>query len=173
MSKILFSILLYFIVLTPGFADHHIRPGLWEIATRSDLLSLVPHIPPEHMQQLHNLAKRHGIKLPKIENNAVASKICITDEMARQEIPTYLYEYRSGCTVQNAIRTGNRYRLELTCANKHFQGTGSAQGTFATPESFTGTTEFESTVGAAPLFATAEIQGHWVNEHCTAANPLP
>lgn len=173
MPKILFLIPLYWIAPSPVFADQHIRPGLWEVTTRSDLLALVPHIPQQHMQQLHDLAKRHGLKLPKIDNNAVASKICITEEMAQQDIPAYFYEYRSGCTVQNATRTGNSYQLELACANKHFQGNGFAQGTFTSPESFTGNTEFESAVSGAPLFAAAELQGRWIGEHCVAVNPLP
>lgn len=174
MFKISFlPILLFGTIPALALADQHVRPGLWEITTRSDLLALVPHIPQQHMQQLHDLAKRHGLKLPKIENNAVAAKICITESMARQDVPTYFYEHRSGCTVQNATRTGNRYQLELICANKHFQGNGFAQGSFINPENFSGSTEFESTVGGAPLFAAAELQGRWLGEHCTAINPQP
>lgn len=163
---------LYLFLVSNAIADQHIRPGLWEVTTRSDLLALVPHIPSKQMQQLQILAKQHGLKLPKIDNNVIASKICITEVMAQQDIPTYFYEHNSGCTVQNATRTGNNYQLELACANKYFQGNGFAQGTFTTPESFTGNTEFESDISDIPLFATAELQGRWVGEHCIPANPL-
>lgn len=172
MHKTFVSILLGLTIATSGYAHQHIRPGLWEITTKSDLLALVPHIPSEHMQQLNNLANRYGLKLPKIENGAATSNICITQEMAQQEIPTYFYENRSGCTVQNATRIGNSYKMDLVCANKHFQGNGSAQGTFINPESFSGNTEFDSTVGGNPVSAFAETYGRWIGEHCIAINPL-
>ena len=92
--------------------------------------------------------------------------------MAKQEIPAYFYADRSGCTVQNAKRTGNSYELDLVCTNQHFQGNGTARGTFSSPESFSGNTEFDSTVGGTPVHALAETYGRWVGEHCTAVNPL-
>ncbi len=172
MTKTLISIFIGLTMATSGFAHQHIRPGLWEITTKSDLLALVPHIPAEHMQQLNNLANRYGLKLPKIDNGAATSHLCITPEMAQQEIPTYFYENRSGCTVQNATRTGNSYKMDLVCANQHFQGNGSAQGTFTSPENFSGSTEFDSTVSGNPVYATAETVGRWVGERCVAVNPL-
>lgn len=173
MHKTLISILLTLLLVPSGMAHQHIRPGLWEITTRSDLLALVPHIPPEYILQLNDLARRYDLKLPKIENGAATSKICITAEMAQQEIPAYFYENRSGCTVQNATRKGNSYQLDLVCSNQHFQGIGSAQGIFTNPENFTGNTEFDSTVSGTPVHATAQTDAHWIRERCTAVNPMP
>ncbi len=172
MRKILIASLLTLTITAPVVAHEHIRPGLWEITTRSDLLALVPHIPSEQMQQLSTLASRYGLKLPEIENGTATSKVCITEEMAKQEIPTYFYENRSGCTVKNATRTDNRYQLDLACSNQHFQGDGFAQGSFTSPESFAGNTEFDSTIGGNPVHASAETSGRWIGEHCTAVNPL-
>ena len=172
MYKFFAVLLLGLMPVTFGFAHQHIRIGLWEITTKSDLLALVPHIPSEHMQQLNNLANRYGLKLPNIENNAAISMICITPEMAQQEIPTYFYEHRSGCTVQNAVRIGNSYKMDLVCANPYFQGNGFAQGTLTSPESFSGNTEFDSTIGGNSVHASAETFGRWVGEHCVAINPL-
>lgn len=175
------SIMLHFLsfialnltLIPNAIADQHIRPGLWEVTTRSDLLGLAAHIPSQQMQQLNKLAKQHGLKLPKIDNNAIASKICITEAMAQQEIPSYFYEHRSGCTVVNANRTGNRYQLELACANAYVQGNGTAHGAFINPEYFEGQTEFDSSVSGAPVpvFAAAEIQGRWIGEQCTVIIP--
>lgn len=174
MHKTHSSILSFFVltIATSSFAHQHIRPGLWEITTKSDLLALVPHIPSEQMQQLSNLAGQYGLKLPKIDNGTAISNICITQEMAQQEIPTYFYENRSGCTVQNATRIGNSYKMDLVCANKYFQGNGSVQGTFTSPESFAGTTEFDSMVSGSPVFASAKTDGRWIGERCIAVNPL-
>ena len=172
MHKILVATLTGLTLAAPSFAHEHIRPGLWEITTQSDLLALIPHIPSEHMQQLNDLANRYGLKLPNIEGNTAVSKICITAEMAKQEIPAYFYENHSGCTIQNATRTGNSYKLDLVCDHQHFQGNGTAQGTFTNPENFSGSTEFDSTVGGNPVFASAQTTGRWIGERCTAVNPL-
>lgn len=172
MHQTLIAILIGLALAPSSFAHQHIRPGLWEITTKSDLLALVPHIPSEHMQQLSNLANRYGLKLPKIDHGAATSNLCITQEMAQQEIPTYFYENRSDCVVQNATRIGNSYKMDLVCANQYFQGNGSAQGTFTSPENFSGSTEFDSTVSGTPIYATAETYGRWIGEHCVAINPL-
>ncbi|TXI20173.1 MAG: DUF3617 domain-containing protein [Nitrosomonas sp.] len=172
MRKILTATLASLILTAPSLAHEHIRPGLWEITTKSDLLALIPHIPSEHMQQLNDLANRYGLKLPSIEGNTAVSKICITPDMASQEIPAYFYENRSGCTIQNATRTGNSYKLDLVCNQQHFQGNGTAQGKFTSPENFSGSTEFDSSVSGHPVFASAETTGRWIGEHCIAVNPL-
>lgn len=168
----LFLMLIGLAMTTASLANQHIRPGLWEIATQSDLLAFVPHIPSDQMQQLSMLAKRYGVKLPKIENGAAISKLCITEEMAQQDIPTYFYENHSGCTVQNASRTGNSYTLDLVCNNKRFNGKGNAHGTFINPHRFEGSTEFDSMIEGTPIPVHATVQGHWIGEHCTAVNPL-
>lgn len=171
--KIPVVLILFGVFMSSSASAHeHIRVGLWEVTTRSDLLALVPHIPAENMQQLQKLANQYGIKMPKIDNGAAFSHICITAEMAQQEIPTYFYENRSGCTVQNAMRVGNGYKMDLHCKNTHFQGNGTAQGTFTTPENFTGSTEFDSMVNGGPIFASAQTTARWIGEHCVAVNPL-
>jgi hypothetical protein len=68
-------------------AENNIRSGLWEMTTTSDLLKLVPHIPPDKMQQLRNLARQNGIDMPEIQNGAATSKVCITQEIADRKIP--------------------------------------------------------------------------------------
>ena len=168
----LVSVVASLFVLSVAHAQQSTRPGLWEVTTRSDLLALVPHIPSEQMQQLALLAKHYGFKLPKVDNGTATSHLCITPEMAQQDIPTYFYENRSGCTIQNATRNGNKYSLDLSCANQYFHGNGSAQGTFTSNESFTGHIDFDSTVGGNSIPASAETTARWIAERCVAVNPL-
>ena len=156
---------------TANLANHHIQPGLWEVTTKSDLLALVPHIPSQHMQQFGSFAKQYGIQLPKIQNGAALSSLCITQEMAQLEIPAYFFESQSGCAIQNAVRTGNSYKMDIVCTNGQFQGNGSATGTFINPQSFIGSTEFDSTINHNPVFASAEINGRWIGDQCTVAYP--
>lgn len=86
MLRILFSIACLITIVTPvSAAQDNIRPGLWKVTTTSDLLALVPHIPSEHMQQIDNLARQYGLIMPKIQNNAATSQVCITQAMAHRK----------------------------------------------------------------------------------------
>ena len=69
------------------------KPGLWEMSASSELLNLVEQIPPNQMQNLSNLAKQYGFDMPKIQNGAATSKVCITPEMAAQNIPPVSYTH--------------------------------------------------------------------------------
>ncbi|MCE7917746.1 MAG: DUF3617 domain-containing protein, partial [Nitrosomonas sp. PRO5] len=85
---------------------------------------------------------------------------------AEQDIPSHFYENQSGCSVVNASRSGNRYQVELVCDNPRFKGNGHAEGIFSTTESFTGKTEFNSTVQGTPLYVYAETSGRWIGAQC-------
>ena len=147
-------------------AETPIRPGLWEITTTSMLLALVPQIPPEQMRQLTNLAKQYGLDLPRIENGAATSRICITQEMADQEIPSYLHVHEAGCSIKNAARIENDYKMDLVCTNPQLQGKGRAEGSFTTSESFSGWTVFNGTVQNTPINEHADTTGRWISASC-------
>lgn len=167
------GLLCLWLVINPVNADQSpIRPGLWEVTTTSELLNLVPHIPPDTMQQLTDLARQYGLVMPKIQNKAAISHVCITPAMAAQEIPSYFFDGQSGCTVKNAMRNGNRFQVEMACNNAQFQGNGTAEGMFTSPETFSGHTEFDSLVMGAPVHATAETNGRWIGENCTVSQPV-
>ena len=166
------AFILFSVVGTSGWCGDTIRPGLWEVTTRSDLLGLVAHVPSGQMQQITSLARQYGLKVPRIQEGAAISKVCITPEMAEQDIPSHFYENQSGCSVVNASRSGNRYQVELVCDNPRFKGNGHAEGIFSTPESFTGKTEFNSTVQGTPLYVYAETSGRWIGAQCEAVQPV-
>jgi hypothetical protein len=168
MRKILLSLSLLSIVSTSA-AENHMRPGLWEVTTTSMLLALVPQIPPDQMQKLTSLAKQYGLDMPKIQNGAATSKICITQQMADQEIPSYFHHSQTGCSVKNAIRTENSYKMDLICTDSQFKGNGRAEGTFTTPESFSGWTTFSGTLQGSPINEHADTSGRWISASCEIA----
>lgn len=163
------SVILLLALNTFSQAETTIRPGLWEVTTRSDFLGLVQHVPSEQMQQITLLAGQYGVKIPRIKDGAAVSRVCITPEMAQQDVPSHFYENQSGCSVVNARRSRNRYEVDLVCSNSQFQGNGRAEGVFSTPESFAGKTEFNSTVQGAPVNVSADTTGRWIGEQCEIA----
>ncbi|WP_076593411.1 DUF3617 domain-containing protein [Herminiimonas arsenitoxidans] len=149
-------------------AENTMRPGLWEMSATSDLLSLAEQIPPDQMQNLSNLAKQYGFDMPKIQNGAATSKVCITKEMAEQKIPPYLYHRQSGCEARNAIRVENRYTADLACSGNQINGQGKTEATLTTSESFTGRTEFKGQVRGIPVDESANTSGRWLGQSCPA-----
>lgn len=168
MRKILLSLPLLLIVSSADASGNSIRPGLWEITTTSMLLALMPQIPPDQMQQLSDLAKQYGLEIPRIENGAATSRVCITREMANEEIPSYFHVHQMGCSVKNATQSDNSYKMDLVCTGSQMKGTGRAEGSFSTPESFSGWTVFTGTVQDKPVNEHADTNGRWVSGSCGA-----
>jgi hypothetical protein len=172
MKSALLALLIPGLFATAGAADSPMRPGLWQVTTTSDLLKLLPRIPPDQMQQLMALAKQHGIEMPQMQNGAAVSHVCISPEMAASDTLPGFLQNRAGCTSSNAVRSGNQYHLDFSCANAQLKGKGTAQGTFTTPERFTGRTTFEGVAQGNPLNEHADINGKWVATSCTESKPL-
>ena len=157
---------------TANAAENNMRPGLWQITTTSDLLLLVPHLPPDQMQGIKDLAKDYGLDMPQIENGAAISQACITQEMADQKMLPNFYNAELGCTSQNATRSGNDYKVDFVCDSADLKGSGTAVGTVTSPEAFTGQTNFTGTAQGNPVNEQADVNGKWINASCGAVKPL-
>ncbi|MES2546905.1 MAG: DUF3617 domain-containing protein [Pseudomonadota bacterium] len=153
-------------------AETNMRPGLWEIATTSDLLLLVPHIPAEQMQSIKDLATEYGFEVPPIENGAAISKACITPEMASQKSPPIFAQNQLGCVTKNSTRTGNNYQMDFVCESADLKGTGSAEGSIVSAESFTGKTRFNGSAQGNVVNEQADISGKWISASCGDTKPL-
>lgn len=152
--------------------DVDMRPGLWEVTATSDLLKLVPHIQADQMQQLRELARQNGFDMPKIDNGAASSKVCVTQEMAEQKIPPHFYHDQSGCTSNNAVRSGNGYKMSFVCTGPELKGNGTAEGTLSSPERFSGRSRFDGVVRGIPVNEQAEMNGRWIGASCGPVKPL-
>ena len=171
MRKTLLSIALLLATSTANSAEFNMRPGLWELTTTSDLLKLVPMISPDKMQDLATLAKQYGFDMPKINNGAATSRVCITPEMANQKIPTFLSKNQYGCDVKDVIQTKGDYKINLVCESATLKGRGVSEGMFANPEIFTGRTEFNGDIQGNPVHEVAYTDGRWINSNCGTVKP--
>lgn len=171
-SLFVFALVSLLIIPTAKSAELSMRPGLWEVATSSDLLWFVPQIPPDQMEGLKDLAKEYGIDMPKVENGSATSNTCITQEMATQKTPPGLYQSQMGCIAKNVTHIGNRYRLDFECTSEQLKGSGSAEGVFVSMEKFTGQTRFNGFVQGNPINEKADISGKWLSSSCGAVKPL-
>jgi hypothetical protein len=147
-------------------ADIAPRPGLWEVSASNDLLALARQIPSDQMEKLRGLARQHGFDMPRIENGAATSRICITPEMAAQNTMPDLYQQQSGCTTRNAVRNGARYSMDISCSSGQVRGSGRAEGMLESPERFSGTSTFTGTVQGNPVNEQAQTSGRWIAASC-------
>lgn len=153
-------------------AETSMKPGLWEVTTTSNLLTLASQIPPEQMESINDLAKEYGFEMPAIQNGAAKSNACITQEMANKKLMPSSFQEQAGCKVNKATQTGNSYRVEFVCKNPQLDGNGVAEGTFTNAESFTGQTVFNGTVQGNPIKDQANMSGKWVSASCGNVKPL-
>lgn len=149
----------------------NMRPGTWEVTTTSDLLRLVPRIPPDQMSEIKRLANEYGFELPNVQNGGAVSNTCITQEMADQHTLPNLYQQQSGCATQNATRNRNHYALSFSCNNTDLKGNGTLTGDLTSAETFTGQTKFKGTLQGNNINETADIKGRWINATCEATVP--
>lgn len=147
------------------------RPGLWEMTTTSGLLKQVPEIAPDQMDQLRNLARQNGFELPTLRDGAAVSMVCITPEMAKQNVPPTMIHDQSGCAAEHVARNDNAYRADLVCNGQAIQGSGQAEGSFSSPERFSGQTVFNGLVQGLPVNERAQTTGRWVAARCDQAAP--
>ena len=174
MQKLHIAIALTFTFLTSivHADEYNMRAGLWEIATTSDLLRLVPHIPSEQMKNIKDLAKEYGFDMPKIEDGAAISKACITPEMASQKTLPSFYQGQAGCSSKKATREGNNYQVEFICDGADLKGNGRAEARLTNTESFTGQTTFTGSAQGTTVNEKADITGKWLNASCGAVKPM-
>ena len=169
---LIINLVLPMLANTANAAETSLRPGLWEIATTSDLLLLVPHIPAEQMQSIKDLANEYGFEVPPIENGAAISKACIIQEMANQKAPPIFGENQLGCTTKNSTRTGNNYKMDFVCNSADLKGNGTAEGSITSAESFTAKTNFNGTAQGNAVNEQADITGKWLGANCGEVKPL-
>lgn len=173
MQKLLVTFSLAFTLATSAYAaEFDMRPGLWEIATTSDLLLFVPHIPSAQMKNIQDLAHEYGFDMPQIENGAAISKVCITPEMASQQVLPNFYQTQAGCASKKATRNGNSYQVEFSCDGADLKGNGVAEGRLTSAETFTGQSKFTGTVQGSPVNEKADISGKWLNANCAEVKPM-
>lgn len=161
------------LAVSANSAETPMKPGLWEVTTTSNLLSLAAQIPPDQMENINQLAKEYGFEMPAIQNGAAKSNACITQEMANKKIMPSSFQEQAGCTVNKATQNGNSYRVEFVCKNPQLDGSGVAEGTFTNTENFTGQTVFNGTVQGNPIKEQANMSGKWVGTNCGSTKPLP
>lgn len=172
MHRILLALCTFALTTTSVYAtDPHMRPGLWEVTTTSDLFRLT-QLSPDGMQGLKDLAEQYGIDTSQLPMGEASSQVCISRETASTDDFPVLHQAELGCKTTNATRNGNKYRFDFACSSPDLKGKGTAEGTFTTSQSFSGRSQFSGVAQGVPVDEQADISGRWVNASCGSVKPM-
>jgi hypothetical protein len=163
------SILLCFAAAAASaYAAGPMKPGLWEMSIKSDMMKNMPKIPPEQMEKM----KQMGINVPQMQDGGMVTKMCVSKEMAERDQPPEMNHKESGCEARNYQRTGNSYSVDIICDGPHMKGQGKAQGSFSGSDSFTSTYDFKGTAQGRPVNHHQESKGKWLSADCGNVAPI-
>lgn len=146
-------------------AADKMKPGLWEMTTKSDAMKAMPKIPPEQLEKM----KQMGIKMPDMQNGAMVHKVCMTKEMVEQDKPPASSREQQ-CQNKSFNRSGNNYTAEMVCDGPDMKGTGTVKGSM-TAENLTSVYDFKGTSRGQPINHHMETTGKWLGSDCGDTKP--
>jgi len=149
-------------------SEPQLRAGLWEMRMQSDALRGMQGLPPEQLEQMRKM----GIDVPKIQNDAIVNKVCISKEMAERKGVPMMDKQESGCEVQNYKRSGNNYTANIICDGPQMKGKGIVKGSMKNGESFESTYDFDGTMEGRPVKHQQTTSGKWISADCGNVKPL-
>lgn len=148
-------------------AADQMKPGLWEMTMKSDMMKNMPKIPPEQMEQMRQM----GMNVPQMQDGGMVTKVCISKEMAEREQPP-VTNTEAGCETRNYHRSGNSYSIDIVCDGANMKGEGTAKGSFRGNESFSSTYDFKGTARGKPVSQHNETSGKWIGAACGDVKPM-
>lgn len=150
-----------------AWAAGQMKPGLWEMAMKSDAFKAMPKMSAQQLEQMRKM----GVNVPQMQDGTMISKVCITKEMAeREQLPMARNE--SGCQSRNFQRSGNAYSGEVVCDGPVMKGTGKLKGTYAGDTSYTAIYDFKGTSHGQPFSNHHETTGKWIAADCGSVKPV-
>jgi hypothetical protein len=148
-------------------AQEKMKPGLWEMTVRSDMLKAMPAIPPAQLEEL----KKRGIKIPAMENGAAIQKMCVTAEMTDKVGKNPLQNNPGDCKEKSNSRAGSTYTVEMVCDSPRLKGTGTVKASF-TEKSLQSVYDFKGVANNRPANQHIETTGKWLGADCGDIKPL-
>src|SRR3954447_17678855 len=113
MKKTLIPILLVSLmgIAVEASAAGKMKPGLWEMTMKSDMMKSMPKIPPEQMEQMRKM----GVAIPSFQDGGMTTKVCISKAMAERDHPPEMDRKESGCESKNFQQSDGDYSVDIVC----------------------------------------------------------
>jgi hypothetical protein len=170
MHKDAVSILLLSILCwsTAVWSAGPMKAGLWEMTIKSDAMKSMPRIPPEQLEKMRQM----GVNVPQIQDGAIVTKVCVSQEVAERDQPPQMHQGDAGCQSKNFHRNGNEYTVDIVCDGPRLRGQGTAKGKHLSGESFSSTYDFKGTVQGRAVNQHQESSGKCLSADCGDVRPF-
>lgn len=170
---------LFAALFVPAWAQGQ-KPGLWEVRTKMggnpeldraqvEMQKALAGLSPQQRKQMEEMMGSQGLALGTGADGGIVTRVCISKEMAEQNVPPVHTE--GDCTATVTERGANRMKARFTCANPPSQGEG--EWTFQGDTGYAMKMTTTTTHKGKPLISTMEGQGRWVSADCGKIAPLP
>ncbi len=170
MQKAMMYVLTLALVSTTSsaLAAGHMKPGLWEMSMKSDMMKKMPKMPPEQLAKMREM----GLNIPDRQDGGVVTKVCMTKEMTDRDQPPHSNHGQAGCEAKNMQQSDSGYSLELVCDGENMKGVGKVKGTYSGNNSFASTYDFKGVSHGKPVEQHMESSGKWLSADCGSVKPF-
>lgn len=166
-AAIALTILSLFSAATEAIAAGVMKPGLWEITTKSDGLKTIPNLTAQQKEQM----RQAGIDIEQMSAGSMVSKICISKEMAERDQPPLMSTNQTGCVHKNAQRSSTGYSADIVCNGPNMTGSGTVKGTFV-GDTFSAVNDFKGSSHGEPVNRHSETTGKYLGSDCGNIKPM-
>jgi hypothetical protein len=159
-------------------AAQTLKPGLWEITSRSagnpqadqamaEMRKQLESMPPEQRKQMEAMMAGRGVQMAPGSAGGMAARVCMTKDMVeRNEVP----QQQGDCRTTRQQRSGSTVSMAFACSNP--PSTGDSTITIASPEAFSSRTRVTTTQQGRPETLAMEASGKWLGADCGAVKPM-
>lgn len=177
------GIISFGLIATPAAAQT-MKPGLWEItnkmggsgdtgakmaAAQEQMQKQMASMSPAQRKQMEDMMAKQGVNMsPGAPGGGMATRICITKEMAaRNEAPA---QQQGDCKREQMQRSGNTTRFKFVCAKP--PSTGEGEVTVHNAESYTMKMKMSRDMKGKPEQMTMDAQGKFLGNDCGSVKPI-
>lgn len=160
-------------------AAQSLKPGLWEVRSKmqgnaemdqamAEMHKQMAAMSPAERKQMEAMMAKQGVQMgPAPAGGGMATKICMTREMAeRNDVPAM----QGDCKTTSQSRSGNTWKMAFTCTNP--PTTGQSQVTVTSPEAYTMKMTSTSTAAGKTEKLDMEGSGRWLGADCGNIKPM-
>lgn len=147
-------------------AADQIKPGLWEMTIRPDANSNMPREVPKMSPEQRKKMEEMGVNVPEMRDGLVVNKMCVTKEMAGQQLPLDTARNSRGCETRNSHKTPTGFSADIVCTGDALKGEGKVISTISGDDRMSMVYDFKGTSDGKPVHRHHETSMKFLSADC-------
>jgi hypothetical protein len=149
-----------------ALAADQMKPGLWEMTIKPEANSGMPRQMPKMSPEQRKKMEAMGLNVPEMRDGLIVNKMCVTKEMAAQQLPPEATRNDKRCVSKNSRRTATGYSADIVCDSDSLKGEGKVVSTISGNESMSMVYDFNGTSGGKPVHRHHETSMKYLAADC-------